>query len=95
MMAAATPVIVKTGAEGVFVALLPNKKIGVAVKILDGSTRAAEAAIALILVRLGVLNKDHPAVAKRLFCEMRNWSGKITGHLIPTENFWESGRKLS
>ena len=94
MMAIESPVIVKTGAEGVFVAVLPEKRIGVALKVLDGSTRASEAAIALILVRLGMLSQDHPSVIKRLFCPIKNWSGKITGYIRPTEMFWDSGKKL-
>jgi L-asparaginase II len=94
MLAADSLTIVKTGAEGVFVAVIPEKRIGVALKILDGSTRAAEAAIALILVRLGVLNKNHPAVIKRLFREIRNWNGKLTGSISPTDRFWDFGKKL-
>ena len=94
MLATDSLTIVKTGAEGDFVAAIPEKRLGVALKILDGSTRAAEAAIALILVRLGVLNKNHPAVTKRLFREIRNWNGKLTGHVSPTNRFWESGKKL-
>ena len=94
MLAADSLLIVKTGAEGVFVAAIPEKRLGVALKILDGSTRAAEVAIALILVRLGVLHKEHPAVKKRLFCEIRNWNGKLTGHVSPTDKFWDSGKKL-
>ena len=39
-------VAIKTGAEAVFVAILPELKRGVALKITDGTTRAAEAAIA-------------------------------------------------
>ena len=94
MLATDSLTVVKTGAEGVFVAVIPEKKLGVALKILDGSTRAAEAAIAMILVRLGVLNKDHPAVTKRLFREIRSWNGKLTGYVIPTDRFWDSGKKL-
>ena len=94
MSAVDSPTIVKTGAEGVFVAVIPDKQIGIAVKILDGATRAAEAAITLILIRLGVLNKDHPVVNKRLFCGIRNWSGKLTGYVNPSQSFWDSGKKL-
>ncbi len=94
MMATESPAIVKTGAEGVFVAVLPEKRIGVALKVLDGSTRASEAAIALILVRLGILSQNHPYVIKRLFCPIINWNGKITGYVRPTERFWDSGKKL-
>ena len=94
MMATNSSTIVKTGAEGVFVAAIPEKGIGVALKILDGSTRAAEAAIGLILVRLGVVSKDHIAVKKRVFCEIRNWAGTLTGYITPTDRFWNRGKKL-
>ena len=94
MSAVDSPTIVKTGAEGVFVAVIPEKHIGIAIKILDGATRAAEAAITLILIRLGVLNRDHPVVNKRLFCGIRNWSGKLTGYVNPSQSFWDSGKKL-
>ena len=94
MVATESPVVVKTGAEGVFVAVLPEHKLGVALKILDGSTRAAEAAITLILVRLGVLSQNHPATKRRLFSEIRNWNRKITGYVSPTERFWDLGKKL-
>lgn len=46
---------VKTGAEGVFVAILPGLRIGLAVKISDGATRGAEAVVAGLLGRLDVL----------------------------------------
>lgn len=59
-------VAVKTGAEGVFVAILPEQKLGVALKITDGASRASEAAIAALLVKLGVLAADHPATIKRM-----------------------------
>ncbi|MDR4308114.1 asparaginase [Chelatococcus sambhunathii] len=43
---------VKSGAEGVYVAALPELGLGVAVKIDDGAERAAEAAMAATLIRL-------------------------------------------
>lgn len=51
---------IKTGAEGVFAAIIPEKRIGVALKIADGATRASEAAIAQILGALGVLDPADP-----------------------------------
>ena len=74
-------VAVKTGAEAVFVAILPEKKLGIALKILDGSTRASEAAITALLVRCGVLDKDHPVVARYYGGAMKNWRGMVTGEL--------------
>ena len=41
-------VVLKTGAEGVFVAILPDQGLGVALKIEDGATRASECAIAAL-----------------------------------------------
>ncbi len=72
--------VVKTGAEAVFVAILPALDRGIALKIVDGATRAAEAVIATLLVRLGALAPDAP-VAKRLtHGPITNWRGTVTGH---------------
>ena len=46
-------IAVKTGAEGVYVAILPELGFGAAVKIDDGGSRAAETAIAAVLIALG------------------------------------------
>ena len=54
-------VAIKTGADAVFVAIIPERKMGVALKIADGTMRAAECAIAHILIGLGVLDEHHPA----------------------------------
>lgn len=74
-------VAVKTGAEAFFVAIIPEKQLGVALKIVDGATRASECAIAAILVKLGVLEADHPETAKYLNAPIRNWRGIQTGWL--------------
>ncbi|MFM9857931.1 asparaginase [Pseudoxanthobacter sp. M-2] len=42
---------VKTGAEGVFCAILPERGLGVALKVDDGGTRASEALMAAVLQR--------------------------------------------
>jgi L-asparaginase II len=54
-------IAVKTGAEGVYVAILPELGFGAAVKIDDGASRAAETAIAALLIALGVLPDDGAA----------------------------------
>ncbi len=41
-------------------AIIPEKQLGVALKITDGGTRASNCAIAAILVKLGVLDAQHP-----------------------------------
>ena len=87
MQAMGGRVTVKTGAEAVFVAILPEKRLGVALKIVDGGTRAAEAAITAILIRLGVLEAGHPAALKRLGGPLKNWRGLVTGEMRRTGGF--------
>ncbi|MCI2399865.1 asparaginase [Aliiroseovarius subalbicans] len=74
---------IKTGAEAFFVAMLPEQKLGMAVKIEDGGTRAAECTIAALLVRFGVLKADHPATAKRMNAAVKNWRDVVTGSIRP------------
>ncbi|MCP5036128.1 MAG: asparaginase [Rhodobacteraceae bacterium] len=74
-------VMIKTGAEAVFVAMLPGLGLGVAVKIDDGSHRGSEATIAAILVRLGVLDANHPATRKFLGTPITNWRGIHCGEI--------------
>lgn len=81
MQAMGGRVTIKTGAEGVFVAIIPEQRLGIALKIADGATRAAEAAIAALLVRQGVLDPAHPAARRRLAPEQRNWRGLLTGDI--------------
>lgn len=67
----------KGGADGYYVAILPGLGLGVALKVLDGSERAKEAAISQILIRLGVLEAGHPAA--RVDVALRNWRGIEVG----------------
>lgn len=80
-------VAIKTGAEAVFVAIIPEKRLGIALKIVDGGTRAAEAAITSLLVRAGVLDAGHPAAQKRLGTDLRNWRGLRVGEMRLTAAF--------
>jgi len=80
-------VAIKTGAEAVFVAIVPEKRLGIALKIVDGASRASEAVIAALLVRLGVLEAEHPATRKRLNVVQRNWRGLETGMVRLADGF--------
>ena len=51
-------VFFKNGAEGVFLAIIPEKKISIVVKILDGSARAAATAIAGMISELDLIDKS-------------------------------------
>ncbi len=81
MRAMGGKVAIKTGAEGVFVAILPEQGLGIALKTVDGNSRASEAAIAGLLVRAGVLDAAHPATQKRLNPVQKNWRGVETGEI--------------
>ena len=50
--------LVKTGAEGVFCAALPQLGLGIALKCEDGASRASEAIMSAMLLRLGVISAD-------------------------------------
>lgn len=76
-------VALKTGAEGFFAAILPDLKLGIAIKAACGTTRAAECAIAALLVALGALDPMHPATLKRMNTPITNWRGIQTGTLRP------------
>jgi L-asparaginase II len=78
---------IKTGAEGVYVAILPEQKIGIALKIADGGTRASELAIAALLVRAGVLDAAHPATRLRLDAVQANCRGFEAARLCAAPGF--------
>ncbi|MGR3249099.1 MAG: asparaginase [Paracoccus sp. (in: a-proteobacteria)] len=87
MRATGGAVAVKTGAEAVFVAILPQQGLGVALKITDGATRASEAAITAILIHLGVLDAGDPVANSYLNGPIRNWRGMVTGSLRTSPGF--------
>ena len=72
--------LVKTGAEGVMFATLPELKCGIVVKVQDGTVRAAEVAMAWILNELGLLDQ----ASAQKFCEIpvRNWNQILTGRIV-------------
>ena len=76
--------IVKTGAEGVFAAALPEQGLGIAVKIDDGAARAATIVITAILESL---NAFKPNSADRIRAlrepEITSWAGEPAGTMRP------------
>jgi len=56
--AAKEPVVIKGGAEAVYMVALPNRGLGVLIKALDGSSRAAEAAVGALLTQMDVIASD-------------------------------------
>jgi L-asparaginase II len=80
-------VTVKTGAEAVFVAILPEQRRGIALKIADGASRASEAVITALLVRAGALEAGDPVVKQYLGSIQKNWRGFETGTLTVAPGF--------
>ncbi len=66
--------VVKTGAEGVFCAVLPADGLGLALKVRDGARRAAEVAIEWLLARYGRLGDPAPV-------RLVNLAGVVVGEV--------------
>ncbi|MEM7598463.1 MAG: asparaginase [Pseudomonadota bacterium] len=87
MRACSEPVAIKTGAEGFYIGILPQRGLGIALKIADGATRASECVIAALLVRLGVLDGAHPMAQRFVNPPILNRRGIVTGHIQPNPGF--------
>jgi L-asparaginase II len=77
-------VFIKSGAEGVACAALPDVGLGLAVKADDGAGRAAQVMIAALILRFGDFDGEARArfmhfVSPQLF----NWTGAEVGRLRP------------
>lgn len=84
MMALGERALVKTGAEGVYIAALKDLGLGVALKIDDGATRASEVVMAEVLIRLLGLAGDDPAheeLSALAHPDVRNWAGARVGDI--------------
>ncbi|MFO1107426.1 MAG: asparaginase [Amaricoccus sp.] len=94
MQAAGGAVAVKTGAEGVFVAIWPARGLGLALKIEDGTTRASECAVAALLARMGAVEAGDPATVRRLSPALLNRRGIAVGGIRPAPDFWGNGAPI-
>jgi L-asparaginase II len=83
MQALGARVFVKTGAEGVFCAALPEQGLGIAVKCDDGAGRAADVMMAAVLAQF--LTADRTTLARFLRPTLRNWNGIVVGEIRPTD----------
>ncbi|WP_210485572.1 asparaginase [Microvirga antarctica] len=84
---------VKVGAEGVYCAALPELGYGIALKIDDGATRAAEIAMAALLLRYLKLDDTEAAAIGRLAApDNLNWNGIRVGAMRPARDIAGAGR---
>jgi L-asparaginase II len=80
--------LVKTGAEGVFCAALPEYGLGVALKCDDGEKRASEVMMSAVLRRVGVLTPEMEAkLADRIAVPVTNRNGAQVGEIRATAAF--------
>ena len=78
-------VFVKTGAEGVYCAALPEQGLGIAVKCDDGAGRAAEVMMAAMLERFLPMSADVLALGSLVRPSLRNWNGTAVGAIRPAD----------
>jgi L-asparaginase II len=84
LMEALPQVIAKTGAEGAYLAALPERGLGIALKAEDGATRAAETALLAVLAHLRALPEPVPKALARFHTpRVRNTMGAVVGHVRP------------
>jgi L-asparaginase II len=77
-------VIAKVGAEGMHSVAVPERGLGIAIKVEDGSQRAQHAAVIRLLQLLGVLSEDLPArLATFGRSPVVNTRGETVGELVP------------
>ena len=69
----------KNGAEGVFVAIIPEQKSSLVVKIDDGASRAAEIAIAGLISELKIIDENKLEQLKNK--SVKNSADQIIGHI--------------
>jgi L-asparaginase II len=75
---------IKTGAEGVYCAALPEAGLGIAVKVDDGATRASQAMMAALLARFCPMPEDlRASLDGRTSVVLRNWNAIDVGRIVP------------
>ena len=78
----------KTGAEGVYCATMPEQGLGIAVKCDDGEGRAAQVILGAIVQRfLPMSETEHENLAKIAEPVLRNWNGIEVGRLRSVLDF--------
>lgn len=73
---------IKVGAEGVYIAAIPELKLAIAMKCEDGAVRAVERVMTALLERLGLFEDlDDSELEKLKQPIIKNWNGFETGSI--------------
>lgn len=77
-------VFVKTGAEGVFCAALPDRGLGVALKCRDGGTRASEVMMAAVIAKFVAMSAaEETALQRFVRPKVTNARKSVVGEMRP------------
>lgn len=71
----------KTGAEGFYAAIAPGHGLGIALKIDDGASRAAETVMGFLLDRLGLVDRE--AIREIVAAPVRDTRDRVVGERRP------------
>jgi L-asparaginase II len=78
----------KTGAEGVYLAAIPDRKLGIALKVEDGAGRAAEVAMAKLLDMFGgFVDAPRAEIDALVNPILNNYAGLRVGDIRPAPNW--------
>jgi L-asparaginase II len=78
-------VILKSGAEGFVLGFVPERGLGIAVKVADGATRSKMGVLATLIGKLGLLDADAAAqLAQDVEDPIRDGNGTLVGRVAIT-----------
>ena len=81
-------ILAKTGAEGVLTAAIPDKGLGIAIKIADGGNRARSIVLLAMLDHLGILSADEKNQLKaHVAPTIENSRGVTVGEIRPAPSW--------
>jgi L-asparaginase II len=88
MRVSGTRLVAKVGAEGYYCAIVPSMRVGVALKVEDGSKRAAEPAIVAVLRHIDAIGADEfDLLSKYSNPEILNTRNEPVGYVRTTLHF--------
>lgn len=74
----------KSGAEGLLCLAVPEREMGIAIRVADGSFRAHPVIVVSTLEQLGILDlASRGAILERHSPELRNHNGRLVGEIRP------------
>jgi L-asparaginase II len=77
-------IVAKSGAEGLICLAVPERDLGIAIRVMDGSFRTHAAVTVATLEQLGILGAaTREAILERHSPQLRNHNGRLVGEIRP------------